>query len=79
MSLTEKITSVIDSDVRPAIESHGGGIEFVDFNEATGILSVTLTGMCSGCPGARATLRNMVEGVIRQHVPEVKEVVQAQA
>ena len=79
MSLVEKITAVIDSEVRPAIESHGGGIEFVGFDEATGILSESLTRMCAGCPGARATLRNMVEQVVRESVPEVKEVVQARA
>ena len=77
MSLAEKINAVIDSEVRPAIQSHGGGIDFVGFNEETGTLTVTLTGVCAGCPGARATLRNMVEGVIVQSVPEVKEVVQA--
>jgi Fe-S cluster biogenesis protein NfuA len=47
------------------------------FDEDSGILKVDLTGVCCGCPGAAATLRNMVEGVIQKSVPEVKEVVRA--
>lgn len=73
----EKIVQVIESEVRPALESHGGGIEFKSFNEADGVLTVILTGMCSGCPGARATIQNMVLNVINSSIPEVKEVVQA--
>lgn len=75
--LVKKIEEVIAADVRPAIESHGGGIDFVDFDEAKGVLTVRLTGVCGGCPGAQATIRNMVEGVIQRSVPEVKEVVRA--
>ncbi len=76
-AIVEKIVQVIESEVRPALESHGGGIEFMSFNETDGVLKVSLTGMCSGCPGARATMQNMVLGVINRSVPEVKEVVQA--
>ena len=76
-TMVEKIVQVIESEVRPALESHGGGIEFKSFNEADGILTVILTGMCSGCPGARVTMQNMVLDVINRSVPEVKEVVQA--
>ncbi|MDR3254858.1 MAG: NifU family protein [Synergistaceae bacterium] len=75
--VSEKIVKVIDADVRPVIESHGGGIEFLGFDETNGILKVELTGVCNGCPGAAATVRNMVEGVIQKSVPEVREVVRA--
>lgn len=76
-TVVEKIVQVIESEVRPALESHGGGIEFKSFSETDGVLTVILTGMCNGCPGARATMQNMVHGVINRSVPEVKEVVQA--
>jgi Fe-S cluster biogenesis protein NfuA len=75
--VSEKIEKVIASDVRPVIESHGGGIEYLGFDDASGILKVELTGVCCGCPGAAATIRNMVEGVIQRSVPEVREVVRA--
>ena len=73
----EKIAEVLETNVRPIIESHGGGIEFVGYDETSGILKVALSGVCGGCPGAAATLRNLVEGVVQRHVPEVKEVVRA--
>ena len=71
----EKIVEVLETDVRPVIESHGGGIEFIGYDETSGILKVTLSGVCGGCPGAAATLRNLVEAAIQRQVPEVKEVV----
>lgn len=75
--IVENIVKVIESEVRPALESHGGGIEFMGYDETNGVLKVTLTGMCSGCPGAAATMRDMVLGVVNRTVPEVKEVIQA--
>jgi Fe-S cluster biogenesis protein NfuA len=75
--VAERIVGVLESDVRPIIESHGGGIEFMGFDETNGVLRVQLTGLCCGCPGAAATIRNMVEGVVQRRVPEVKEVVRA--
>ena len=78
MSATaERIAEVLESNVRPIIESHGGGIEFVGYDEASGVLKVQLYGLCDGCPGASATIRNLVEGVVRRYVPEVKEVARA--
>jgi len=73
----EKIAEVLETNVRPIIESHGGGIEFMGYDETSGVLKVELFGVCSGCPGAAATLRNLVEGVVQRYVPEVKEVVRA--
>jgi Fe-S cluster biogenesis protein NfuA len=40
-----------------------------------GVVSVRLTGACGGCPMATMTLKNGIERVIREEVPEVKEVV----
>ncbi|MDR1886264.1 MAG: NifU family protein [Synergistaceae bacterium] len=73
----DKIQVVVDSEIRPMLESHGGGIDLVGFDEESGILSVQLTGGCCGCPGAQATIRNMVESVVQRTVPEVREVVRA--
>jgi Fe-S cluster biogenesis protein NfuA len=76
-TVAEKIAEVLENNVRPIIESHGGGIEFMGFDETNGVLKVDLRGVCNGCPGAAATLRNLVEGVVQRYVPEVKEVVRA--
>lgn len=77
MTIVEKIQTVIDQQIRPALQSHGGDIEFVSFEEAAGVLQVRLTGACGGCPFAQETLRVQVEGVIREEIPEVLKVEKA--
>lgn len=70
-----KINEVLDRDIKPALAMHGGGVDFVSFDEVDGTVRVNLTGMCNGCPHAQATISGMVEGVLQQFVPEVKAVV----
>ena len=59
--------------VRPALQADGGDVELVDVKD--GVVMVKLTGACGGCPMAAMTLRNGIERVLREDVPEVKEVV----
>ena len=70
--MREKIQVAIDR-VRPALQADGGDVELVEVKD--GVVSVRLTGACGGCPMATMTLRNGIERVIREEVPEVKEVV----
>lgn len=72
-SLKDQVAEII-SKIRPNIQADGGDLELVDVNEE-GLVSVRLHGACRGCPGAQMTLKNGVERVIRQHVPQIKEVV----
>jgi Fe-S cluster biogenesis protein NfuA len=59
--------------LRPHIQMDGGDIEFIDYND--GVVRVRLHGACTGCPHAAMTLKVGVERQLRQHVPQVKEVV----
>ncbi len=70
--MREKIEAAIDR-VRPALQADGGDVELVEVKD--GVVSVRLTGACGGCPMATMTLKNGVERIIREEVPEVKEVV----
>ena len=70
--MKEKIQIAIDR-VRPSLQADGGDVELVDVKD--GIVSVRLTGACGGCPMATMTLKDGIERVIREEVPEVKEVV----
>jgi Fe-S cluster biogenesis protein NfuA len=47
----------------------------VAVHEDTGIVEVSLHGACSSCPSSTATLKGGVERMVRQEVPEIKEVV----
>ncbi|HPQ37329.1 MAG TPA: NifU family protein [Synergistaceae bacterium] len=70
----QKIENVIEERIRPALQSHGGDIEFVSFDETSGVVTVSLRGACGMCPFAQETLRSQVEGVLCQEIPEVKSV-----
>jgi len=59
--------------IRPALQADGGDVALVDVKD--GVVSVKLTGACSGCPMASMTLKSGVERIIRAEVPEVTEVV----
>lgn len=73
MSMKEKVKGIIEQ-IRPVLQRDGGDVEFVDVNE-NGVVKVRLKGACGNCPGALHTLKNGVERTIKQHVPDIKEVV----
>ncbi len=69
----DPIRALLDEYVRPAVENDGGAIDFLGFEE--GKVTVVLKGSCAGCPSSTATLKGGIENLLRQHFPEVKEVV----
>lgn len=70
----EKVEEAL-KQVRPALQRDGGDIELVSVEE-TGVIKVRLKGACGCCPMSTMTLKNGVEKYLKEHVPEVKEVVQ---
>jgi len=59
--------------IRPALQADGGDVELLDVNE--GVVRLRLKGACSGCPMSTMTLRLGIEKVIKEQVPEIKEVI----
>ena len=59
--------------IRPALQADGGDVELVEVND--GVVTVRLKGACGGCPMATMTLKNGIEKILKEQVPEVKEVV----
>ena len=70
--MKEKVEAIL-AQVRPNLQSDGGDVELVDVNE--GVVKVKLTGSCSGCPMAAMTLRNGIERILKEKLPEIKEVI----
>ena len=70
----EKVEAVLDK-IRPSLVADGGNVELVDVSD--GIVKVKLTGACVGCPMSTLTLKMGIEQVLKQEIPEVKEVVAA--
>ncbi len=65
----ERVKTVLDTEINPAIASHGGSITLVGV-EGTEIY-LEMGGGCQGCAMSRMTLRQGVERMVRQAVPEV--------
>jgi Fe-S cluster biogenesis protein NfuA len=70
--MREQIEQALDK-IRPALQRDGGDIELVEVEES-GIVKVRLTGACGGCPMSQMTLKQGVERIVKQLVPEVKAV-----
>ena len=69
--MKEKIREIIDK-IRPMLQADGGDVEFVDFEN--GVVTVRLQGACAGCAMAQMTLKNGIERLLKQKIPEVKSV-----
>jgi len=72
--MREKVEEVL-RQIRPALLADGGDVELVEVSE--GVVTLRLTGACGGCPMATVTLKQGIEQVLKEQVPEVKEVVAA--
>jgi len=70
--MREKVELAL-SRIRPMLQADGGDVELVDVSD--GIVKLRLTGACGGCAMAPLTLRAGIERVLKEEVPEVKEVV----
>lgn len=74
MTVHERVEKVL-AKVRPYIQSDGGDISLVSVDETNGVVKVSLHGACGSCPSSTATLKGGVERMMRQEIPEIKEVI----
>ncbi len=70
-----KVEKALDK-VRPFLLADGGDVKLVEITNSTA--KVKLLGGCSGCAFSQMTLKNAVERIIKEEVPEIKEVVAVQ-
>lgn len=72
--MKEKVEAALDK-IRPSLEADGGNVELIDVKD--GVVKVKLTGACAGCPMSTITLKNGIERILKNEIPEIKEVVSA--
>ena len=70
--MRDKVEEVLNK-IRPNLKRDGGNVELVDVNDGT--VKLKLTGACAGCPMSTLTLKMGIERILKQEIPEVKEVV----
>ncbi len=67
--LADRVARVIEERVNPGIAAHGGRISLVGVHE--NVAWVRMSGGCQGCGLAAVTLRQGVERMLREAVPEI--------
>ncbi len=70
--MNEKVEEALN-EIRPALQADGGGVDLISVVD--GVVSVKLTGACGGCPMSTMTLKMGIERVLKEKIPEIKEVV----
>ena len=70
--MKEKIEAALNK-IRPMLQADGGNVELVAIEDG-GIVKVRLQGACAGCPMSQMTLKNGIEKILKQEVPEVTAV-----
>lgn len=70
--LYQSLLQVIENEVNPMVASHGGRVQLLEVMGERAF--VRLEGSCQGCAMSTATLKDGIEATIRQHFPQIKEV-----
>ena len=69
--MREQVQAALEQ-VRPALLADGGDVQLIDVKD--GVVTLRLTGAYGGCPMASMTLKDGIERVLKEQVPEVREV-----
>ena len=69
----DRINYVIYNEINPMLESHGGEVSLVEFNNEN-IALLQFGGGCQGCGMVDLTLKDGIEKTLVEQIPEVKAV-----
>jgi Fe-S cluster biogenesis protein NfuA len=71
--MKEKVEKVLEK-IRPMLVADGGNVELVEVTD-DGLVKLKLTGACGCCPMSQMTLKMGIERILKQEIPEIKEVI----
>lgn len=74
-TLAEQLTTLLARRINPSLAAHGGYAELIKMDET--IAHISMGGGCQGCSMSAATLRQGIEVMIADAIPEITEVVDA--
>ena len=69
----QAVQQLIDERINPAVASHGGHIDLLDVTDDS--IYIHMGGGCQGCGMANVTLKHGIEGMIQEHFPEIKNII----
>ncbi len=76
-AISSEIVAILEEYVKPAVASDGGNILFESYSEQDKTVKVILQGACSGCPSSTFTLKNGIENMLKEMLPNKVEKVEA--
>lgn len=71
--MKEKVEKALEK-IRPMLAADGGNVDLVEVSD-NGVVKLKLTGTCGCCPMSQVTLKMGIEKLLKEEVPEVKEVI----
>jgi Fe/S biogenesis protein NfuA len=71
--IAQAVQKVIDAQINPGVASHGGFVELMDVQGDKAF--VRLGGGCQGCGMVDVTLKQGIEVMIREEIPEITQVI----
>ena len=71
--MKEKVEKALEK-IRPMLMADGGNVDLVEVSD-DGVVKLKLTGTCGCCPMSQMTLKMGIEKILKQEVPEIKEVI----
>ena len=72
--IVEEINSIVERNIQPSVEMHGGVVKLQDFDMDTGVALMLMSGACSGCASSSITFKLGVENMLKHYIPEVNAV-----
>jgi Fe-S cluster biogenesis protein NfuA len=71
--LYDRVAELFDRRINPMVAGHGGFVDLIDVQDQ--VVMLRMGGGCQGCGMASVTLRQGIESILRQSVPEIKGIV----
>ena len=71
--MQERVEAALEK-IKSSLQADGGDVELVEVTPE-GVVKVRLTGACSGCPMRQMTLQMGIGRVLKEEIPEIKEIV----
>ena len=69
--MKDKVEAALN-EIRPMLQADGGDVELVEIDG--NVVKVRLQGACAGCPMSQMTLKNGIEQVLKEKIPEIESV-----
>lgn len=70
--LLTRVQTVLDEKINPSVAGHGGRVSLIDLRDKTVFLK--FEGGCQGCGQADVTLKQGIEVMIKESVPEIEAI-----